>query len=156
MAKTHVNVVVLAGSAAALGASWASISAAESHTAADAAAAAELPSPAEAAAPPAAATPIPLDASQLSVLPSLSSSLGAAPPIQLPPLAPLGVGSAVVADARGNPVTSAPALVAAPPAPGPVVASPAQVAPAPVAPAPVVAAPAPAPAPAVAKKTKAS
>ncbi|MSQ36063.1 MAG: hypothetical protein EXR63_02820 [Dehalococcoidia bacterium] len=156
MAKIHVNVIVLAGSAAAFGASWASISTAESHTAADAAAEAQATTAVEAAAPPVVAAPIPLDASQLSALPSLSSRLGAAPPIQLPPLAPLGVGSAVALDGRGNPVANAPALVAAPPAPGPVVASPAQVAPAPVVAAPAQAAPAPAPAPAVAKKTKAS
>lgn len=162
MAQGRVNIAVAIGTAAALGGSWIGVTHADAAAAAAKAAVAmqeaavEQTSPVVGAAdaPEASATVL---LSNLGALPDLSSTLGAAPAIQLPPLPPVTlapVGTASVTSA------AAPSLVPAPPATAPVVSAPVSApaaAPAAVAPAAAAAPKAvAAPKPAVVKATKAS
>lgn len=167
MAKTQVNIVVAATSLAAIGAAWTGIARADAHAAA---AKAALLAEAAAEEMEAAATGQAEQGPAPQVItvpvvgasgPTLSERLGAAPPIQLAPLAPIRTGSLgangasalVPAPAATQPVVSAAPGVAVPPS-APALAAPAVQQPVAV-PAPAVVAP-PAPAPPAATKPKAT
>lgn len=151
MAQTRVNIAVAIGTAAALGGSWMGVTGADAAAAAAKAIAAEEAALADSAFATAGATPETAAATvvirNLGSLPDLSSTLGAPPAIQLPPLPSVSLGSGGgVLPAGAAAAAGAPALVPAPPATAVVVSAPTVVA-------PIVAASAPKP---VVKATKAS
>lgn len=159
MAKASVNIVVAATSVAAIGAAWTGIATADAlAAAAKAVAEPEI----EVVEDPVATAVVVTVPYQPAGGASVADRLGAAPPIALPPLAPLHVGAVGRAGNIGSPPGGATsALVPAPPPTQPVQSAPVTSAVVPVVPAsapapaaPVVAAPAPAPAPAPAAASK--